>query len=391
MPRLPTSRMGHTLFSEVSRFRSAVVLLAVLCGKDGLDAQRQTAPEGIRLQRLVSIGGDMAGENAAFMHVSAIGVSRAGQIYVLDSGNRSVRVFDETGRYVSRFGRAGGGPGEFHAPVDIWVDSVVGVSDMTQHRISWFDLAGRHLRTEAAPMAGESPVIRLRPLRHGRAIGVTPSRMGVRVGSAAPTGSPVRAVVVLSARAEPDTLFRMHSGVAWFHPRDAQVPFGTVHTHLGAGGAYAVLADSVVATADGYTGAVRWYRADATGLTLFRTRQLTSRSRPRTEADLRRVERQIRREGPSLPRRLVIEAPERVSIATQALFSDEGMLWVRNTVEAERGHIWTVFDTRGEVAYRLQLPAGFELRHVRGDRLYGASQTPNGSPVVQVYRLVRAG
>jgi hypothetical protein len=240
-------------------------------------------------------------------------------------------------------------------------------------------------------MAGESPVLRLRPLRHGRAIGATPTRMGVRAGSAAPVGSPMRAVVVLAPGAEPDTLLRMHSGAASFHPRDAQAPFGTVLTHLGAGGAHAVLGDSVVATVDGYTGTVRWYRADAEGLTLFRTRQLPSRSRPRTDADLRRVERQIRREGPSLPRRLVIEAPQHVSIATQALFSDEGMLWIRNTADPDGGHVWTVYDAAGEIAYRLALPEGFDLRHVQGDRLYGSARTPNGAPLVHVYRLVGGG
>ena len=43
----------------------------------------------------------------------------------------------------------------------------------------------------------------------------------------------------------------------------------------------------------------------------------------------------------------------------------------------------------GEIAYRLSLPAGFDLRDVRRDLLYGVARTGNGTPVVHVYRLIR--
>lgn len=362
----------------------ALLLLAAVAGS----AQAQQSPE-FRLQRVLSIGGDMAPADAAFMSIGGLAVAPSGHIFVLDAGDRSIRVFDSAGRFVRRFGRQGGGPGEFQSPVGIWVDSLVGVSDMTQHRMTWFTLHGRHVRTESTPMLDETPVLRVRPLRHGRAVGATPSRMGVNTSRATPEGSPYVPVVVLSGGAAPDTLLRMHSGVASFHPRGANAPFGTVSTHLGWGGAHAVLGDSMVATVDGYAGTVRWYRAVPAGLELVRSRQLPSRSRPANDDDARRIERQIRREGPELPRRLVIRSPPRTSVGSQALFSDEGFLWIRNTAEPGQAHVWTVFGPDGEVAYRLSLPAGFDLRHVRGDRLYGTARTQNGSPVVTAYRLLR--
>ena len=370
--------------------RSSSFALLLLAAAAGSAQAQQSAPE-FRLQRVLSIGGDMASANAAFMSIGGLAVAASGHIYVLDAGDRSIRVFDSAGRFVRRFGRQGGGPGEFQSPVGIWVDSLVGVSDMTQHRMSWFTLDGRHVRTEATPMLDETPVLRVRPLRHGRAVGATPSRMGVNTSRATPEGSPYVAVVVLSRGAAPDTLLRMHSGVAWFHPRGADVPFGTVPTHLGWGGAHAVLGDSMVATVDGYSGTVRWYRAAPAGLELVRTRQLPSRSRPANDDDTRRIERQIRSEGPGLPRRLVIQSPPRTSIGSQALFSDEGFLWIRNTAEPGQAHVWTVFGPGGEITYRLSLPAGFDLRDVRGDRLYGTARTQNGSPVVTAYRLLRTG
>jgi hypothetical protein len=343
-----------------------------------------------RLERVFSIGGDAAAANAAFADIAGLAVSRQGHVYVLDAQDRSVRVFDATGRFVRRFGRQGGGPGEFQVPVAIWADSVVAVSDGAQRRTSWFSLDGRHLRTEPVPTLDEVPVLRMRPLRHGRAVGQTPSRMGVTGGGATREGSAYVAVVAMGRGGRADTLLRVHSGVTAFHPRDAAVPFGTISSHLGWGGAYAVLGDSIVATADGYTGAVYWYRAGRDGLTRFREARLDSRSREVTPEDLRRIERRIRAQNPDLPRRLVIEPPPRVSIASQALFSAEGHLWIRNTADPDREHIWTVFGPDGEIAYRISLPAGFNLRHVRGNLLYGTATTENDAPVVIAYRLHRA-
>ncbi|MBW3569572.1 MAG: 6-bladed beta-propeller [Gemmatimonadetes bacterium] len=365
-------------------------LILILIPLPGPAQTSAAGPQEFRLQRLFTIGGDDAPANAAFMEVAGVAVSPAGHIYVLDGGDRSVRVYDAAGRFVRRFGRRGGGPGEFQAPVAIWVDSIVGVSDMAQHRMSYFTLEGRHLRTQGTPMLDETPVLRLRPLRHGRAVGSTPVRMGLTTASPDPVGTPFVAVVVLSAGAAPDTLLSVHSGVASFHVRRPKVTFGTVQTHLGWGGAHAVLGDSMVATVDGYTGTVRWYRATPSGLALVRTRELPSRSRPATPGDTRRIERQIRASGTPLPRRLEIQAPPRVSIASQALFSDEGFLWIRNTAEPGQAHVWTVFGPGGDIAYRLSLPAGFDLRHVRGDRLYGSAKTANDAALVRVYRLLRS-
>jgi hypothetical protein len=354
-------------------------------------AQTNAAPmAGFRLERVLTIGGDNASADAAFMDIAGIAVTPQGHMYVLDAGHRSVRVFDPRGRVLRRFGRQGGGPGEFQLPVAIWVDTVVGVVDLAQQRMSHFTTDGRHLRTEPVPTLDEVPVVRLTPLRYGRAVGQTPSRMGVSGGGAVREGSPYVALVVLSRGARPDTLLRMHSGVSAFHPRDAPVPFGTVSSHMGWGGAHAVLGDSVVATADGYSGTVRWYRVERNGLALFRTRELPSRSRALTRDDVRRIERRVRSQGGDIPRRLVIEAPPRVSIASQALFSDRGFLWIRNTADPDLPHVWTVFAPDGEIAYRLSLPAGFHLRHIRGDLLYGSAKSANDAALVRVYRLRRS-
>lgn len=373
-------------FSSSAPARVAALVLVALLSRAAPAAGQD--PQ-FRLDRLLALGGDFGSADAVFVDVNDVATSPSGEIYVLDTGDKTVKVYSAGGRFVRRFGREGGGPGEFQLPTSLRVDSVVRVSDLAQRRMSYFTLDGRHVRTVRSPELGETPLLSLVPLRNGRMVGATPARMGVTTGGSGRTGSPYVEVLMLEPGGRPDTLLRPHSGVSAFHPRNQAVPFGTFESHVGRGGAHAVLGDSQVATADGYSGEVRWYRADRAGLTLLRSRQLPSRSRPVSADDVRRMERQLYTGSPDLPRGLVIEAPPRVSVATQALFSTDGSLWIRNTAGKGHAHVWTVFDSRGEIAFRLSLPEGFELRHVRGDRLYGVARTENDAPVVHVYRLVR--
>ncbi|HEY0023079.1 MAG TPA: 6-bladed beta-propeller [Longimicrobium sp.] len=374
---------------RTSPWIALAALLAHALGPACAVAQRNPAATSIRLERLLVLGGDDSPANATFVDVSDIATSASGEIYVVDAGDRAVKVYTSSGRFVRRFGRQGGGPGEFQLPSGLRVDTLVRVSDLGQQRMSLFTLDGRHLQTVRSPQIGDTPLLQMTPLRNGSTVGATPARMGVSGSGSTRVGSPYVAVLTIRQGSPPDTLLRLHSGVSTFHPRDGLVPFGGIDSHVGRGGAHAVLGDSLVATADGYSGEVRWYRADRGGLTLFRTRLLPSRSRPVAAGDVQRIRRSLYAESPDLPRGLVVEPPPRISVATQAVFSTDGALWIRNTAGKGHAHVWTVFDQAGDIALRLSLPAGFELRHVRGDRLYGIARTENDVPVIHVYRLVQ--
>lgn len=65
---------------------------------------------------------------------------RAGRIYVSDPGNHRVQIFDTDGTFLSAFGRKGTGDGEFVYPggVDIDESGNVYVADMYNHRILKF-------------------------------------------------------------------------------------------------------------------------------------------------------------------------------------------------------------------------------------------------------------
>jgi len=74
-------------------------------------------------------------------------VSSDGRVYIADSGNFQVKVFDTTGRYLFSFGSKGKNPGQFLAPVGIAVGAKsLYVADSTSMRIQEFDLNGNYLK-----------------------------------------------------------------------------------------------------------------------------------------------------------------------------------------------------------------------------------------------------
>jgi uncharacterized protein YjiK len=66
--------------------------------------------------------------------------NRSGDVYVVDSGNNRVQRFDRDGRFISEFGSAGRGNGQFDRPYGIAIDKdgYVYVSDAGNKRIQKF-------------------------------------------------------------------------------------------------------------------------------------------------------------------------------------------------------------------------------------------------------------
>jgi hypothetical protein len=67
----------------------------------------------VRLELVRTIGGLGADEHRSFHEPNDILRDRAGNIYILDSGNDRIQKFDPSGKYIMTIGRKGQGPGEF--------------------------------------------------------------------------------------------------------------------------------------------------------------------------------------------------------------------------------------------------------------------------------------
>lgn len=77
-----------------------------------------------QFRRLFELGGADDGPES-FYRVAPllVGADSAGNLYVLDSPNARVVVFDAEGRFLRSMGSRGGGPGEFRSPATISVSS----------------------------------------------------------------------------------------------------------------------------------------------------------------------------------------------------------------------------------------------------------------------------
>lgn len=78
---------------------------------------------------------------------SNVAVDKDGNVYVTDTLNCRVEIFDADGNFISTFGKEGDGPGQFQRPKGIAVDGDghIWVVDGTQDRVKVFDQSGRLL------------------------------------------------------------------------------------------------------------------------------------------------------------------------------------------------------------------------------------------------------
>ncbi len=101
----------------------------------------------VELESLLTFG--TAGMNSGeFHHPRGIAVAPNGEIFVIDSDNHRVQVFDAQGTFLREWGSQGSQPGQFQEPWGIFVasDGLVYVADTWNHRIQVFEPDGRFVR-----------------------------------------------------------------------------------------------------------------------------------------------------------------------------------------------------------------------------------------------------
>jgi len=104
----------------------------------------------LKLEPVLKLGDlDSPDEHTAFYMPAAVAVDKAGNIYVLDSGNNRLQKFSADGKFLASFGRFGQGPGEFIYPSWLAIDSSENlyVSDPHNQRLEVLGSDGKSLRT----------------------------------------------------------------------------------------------------------------------------------------------------------------------------------------------------------------------------------------------------
>lgn len=84
--------------------------------------------------------GKSGSEPGALSQPSAIAVASDRTVFVADTGNQRIQVFDAKGRFLTLFGSHGTGPGQFERPTDLDIapDGRIYVVDFGNDRIQVF-------------------------------------------------------------------------------------------------------------------------------------------------------------------------------------------------------------------------------------------------------------
>lgn len=105
----------------------------------------------LELKEDLSLGGPEARGDYAFGNGIRFVVDEEASIYVLDTQDAHIKVFDKTGKCVRTIGRKGQGPGELDSPWTLSVNRVAGELAVLQltRRISFFKTDGTFLRHQS--------------------------------------------------------------------------------------------------------------------------------------------------------------------------------------------------------------------------------------------------
>ena len=103
----------------------------------------------IELSLVKEWGGEKTADEAQYFNMPYdIEIDSLGQVYIVDSGNNQIQVFNSLGKYKRTIGRKGGGPGDFSWPMDLAIDNQNNllVSDYQNRRIQILNSAGEYIK-----------------------------------------------------------------------------------------------------------------------------------------------------------------------------------------------------------------------------------------------------
>ena len=105
--------------------------------------------DSLKLLRRIGTGGKnhFLTTPGDFAAPQCVAVDKNGDVYVTDTLNNRVEIFDADGKFITEFGKAGDGPGYFARPKGIALDSDghIWVADSMQDRLQVFNREGRLL------------------------------------------------------------------------------------------------------------------------------------------------------------------------------------------------------------------------------------------------------
>lgn len=159
------SKLQHILVFNAEHHQEAIVGAGILSDPGGIAIDRENRflyvadtnkdqiavfdADNYKLLRTIGTAGKKhtLSDPGNFSLPTNVAVDNDGNLYVTDTLNNRVEIFDAEGGFIGEFGKAGDGPGRFARPKGIAVDGDghIWVVDEVQSRVQVFDREGRLL------------------------------------------------------------------------------------------------------------------------------------------------------------------------------------------------------------------------------------------------------
>ena len=352
-----TLRASRSSVARVGLF--ALLVASAACADPSADAGTGVAQ--YELVEVATIGGaDDEGPNA-FGQIAGVAFAPGGRIAVLDNVYHEVRLFADDGRFVSRAGREGSGPGELRSPYGLGVapDGVIWVRDNGNGRYVRFALTGDSLQATTtlalsegvqgpgiAPTFGDGGQL----FHLGLASSSTGGAMTLtRFTMAVDAREPSARIAVVEP--PPDSIGQFAVAMGGGATRYFYQPYAPLFLHTHAAGGDWARAVSSIATVERY---------DVAGTLIHR---VTVRPEPvaLSTAEQARADSIIARDRATAGRELPFSVPTTKQPLRAIYFDHAGRLWVEQSVPQGGRRLADVFDASGAPFGRVTWPAEIDL------------------------------
>lgn len=370
------------------------------CAPDTADAA--ALPQWSAVEELRIGGAD--NPEQALSRVDQIAVDDEGAVYVSQSDEGRIKVFDADGSPVRAIGQRGSGEGEFERLYGVgFVADTLYAIDFGLRRISYFSTEGELIRTHAvSPPPVDAP---LRPAMPFAVFADGSMAIGHAWSSNIGMDDLLRVPQLRT-----DANSESSDTVAWLsYERTARrAAYGQQSIVVGspfsddafvifsADGSRLVTVDRRLPDGSG-PATFGLTVSDGYGDTIYSRRY----EYEPIEVDQGLVDRAVtlaaERVTGAFPSAVEAESfvrsamflPVHYPPATDARFADDGNLWLQREAIAGEPQRWVVLDERGEAVAEAELPESLQIHLIRAEALWGVEPDERGAPTIVRYGIER--
>lgn len=305
-------------------------------------------------------------DDFVFSEIRTIEVDDEGNIYVLDSKEVCVKVFNKSGNHIKTFGKKGQGPGEMQFPgrMHLFSGKEIMIYDGANNRLSYYSLDGKFLREIPS---GKYRLARAIPDSRGNIIGQVSvfedNKLSYEIKKFDPELNPIFEIATVEAGMISNVLNMMSPVISVRLIRDDHIVWGNSLKY-------------------------EIFVVDPKGKTI---RKIVKDYDPVKITEVEKEEMTKDRFGDEgVPSGFKLEFPKNYHPFYYFICDDEDRIYVQTYEKDKRGDVhYEVFDAEGRYIVKFSLPEGEIPYIVKKNKMYcyNRESGEEGIPIVKRYNM----